>query len=569
MSQSIHWCDRCLVPITHASQNCPRCEEQLRPLASDLRPVFARERRILQFYGHGDLSEAAVWRGSHNQYYYVDGRPIEAPKIGQLKDDLPVLRAYLNETDYYDALDEHLIASYRQRLEINRSHLAALETEAMGFIEQVRGRFPNHSCMVSFSGGKDSTVVSDLVRRALNPEPVLHIFSDTTLEDPNTYAYIQRFRQQNPLVHFWTARSKKDFFELVDQIGPPSRVMRWCCTIFKTGPINTLLQSFGDKKVLTFYGIRRRESQRRSQYRRVTSSSAPGKVLATDLNDDQHEPDDDQYGVTVNAKIGRQVTASPILDWSEFDVWLYILLHGLDFNDSYRWGFSRVGCWLCPLNSRWSEFLTQLYFPEAAERWRGQLIDFARRIRKPDPEEYVDDRAWTRRFGGAGMGSNRFTGLETRPCGETNDAVQIVLDRPVVHEELLEFLKPLGHMDIARSQPSLGEIVLEARRNNGWSALVVQAIEGDSAIRVTALGAKDPARVLSYARFQAIKYQTCIRCSACAAVCPQGAITVSASQDFYEIDETRCIGCLECVTHFGSTGCLVAKGLSVYGEAAM
>jgi len=139
----------------------------------------------------------------------------------------------------------------------------------------------------------------------------------------------------------------------------------------------------------------------------------------------------------------------------------------------------------------------------------------------------------------------------------------------VVHEELLEFLKPLGHMDIARSQPSLGEIVLEARRNNGWSALVVQAIEGDSAIRVTALGAKDPARVLSYARFQAIKYQTCIRCSACAAVCPQGAITVSAGQDFYEIDETRCIGCLECVTHFGSTGCLVAKSLSVYGEAAM
>ncbi|HID24609.1 MAG TPA: hypothetical protein EYP14_19725, partial [Planctomycetaceae bacterium] len=331
-----------------------------------------------------------------------------------------------------------------------------------------------------------------------------------------------------------------------EQIGPPSRVMRWCCTIFKTGPISNLFQSFGEQRVLAFYGIRANESLRRSGYARVTISGVDSKPIPID-------EEEDLYAIPAStAKIGQQIIASPILNWSEFDVWLYILLRGLDFNDAYRWGFSRVGCWLCPMNSRWSDVLTRLYFPEQADRWREQLIRFARRIGKPDPEEYVDDRAWVRRFGGAGM-ENRFAGLATRPCGEGDDTVRIELERPIVQERLIEFFKPLGRVDLVRSRPALEEFLLKAKLTNGWTALRLQAIEGDTVLRATVLGARDPARVFSLVRSQATKYQMCLRCSACAAVCPQGAITVSADQDFYEIDETRCTRCLECVIHFGST----------------
>lgn len=561
--QRMFWCTNTTATYPRAKTSglgpqCSNCHSGLQDLTTDVRPVFARERRILEFYGHAGVTEAVVWRGSRNQYYYADGKQIQAPSISDLKHDLPSLRSYLAQFDDHDAMDICLLARYREVLESHRSDLNALEREAFEFIQQVRSAFPKHLCIVSFSGGKDSTVVSDLAQRALYPDTALHIFGDTTLEDPNTYAYVQRFRADNPLVEFWVAHSEKEFFHLVEQIGPPSRVMRWCCTIFKTGPISNLLQSFGDRQVLTFYGIRRNESQRRSRYDRVGSRLESGKVLSIDPEGNQ--------AVTLGAKIGQQITASPILNWSEFDVWLYVLLHGLDFNNAYRWGFSRVGCWLCPMNSRWSDFLMQLYFPADAERWRQQLVAFAQRIGKPDPEEYVEARAWTRRFGGSGL-ENRFRGLESRPCGELEDTLQIALTRPVVWETLLELLKPLGKVDHSRSRLALGEVYVESRRPREWSALVVQAFEGETLLRVTVIGAKDLERVQAYVRFQAIKYQTCLRCGACAAVCPQNAIVVATEPDIYEIDESRCLGCLDCVTHFGSTGCLVAKSLSVYGTS--
>jgi phosphoadenosine phosphosulfate reductase len=409
--------------------------------------------------------------------------------------------------------------------------------------------------MVSFSGGKDSTVVSDLVRRALGRADVLHIFSDTTLEDKNTYDYVHQFREANPLVPFFQVRAEQDFYELVERMGPPSRAIRWCCTILKAGPINSLLQSFREQEVLTFYGIRHGESNRRSGYQKTSwnDSDRLGIVVRVDR---ERERD----AVTLGAKIGQQMTASPIIDWTEFDVWNYIVTYGLPFNKSYRLGFRRVGCWLCPLNSRWSETLAAIFFPEDADRWRAQLMDFARRIGKRDPEEYVDDRAWARRSGGAGL-PNRFTGLKARPCGDQANTVQIEIDRPV-SAELEEFLKPLGRINRDRSRPTLGEMYLEARPRHDWDALIVQAAEYSTVLRFTVINPrKDVDRLAQYFKKQVIKFQTCIRCTGCAVVCPQNAITVDPNLGIYEIDQDDCDGCLACVTHFGSRGCLVADAL--------
>ena len=564
MKSGIYWCDPCNHPLKtiEASSSCPTCGERMRYLTTDVRPVFARERRILQFYGHGPLTQDKVWRSSKSRYYYINGQAVTLPGVAQLKEDLPIIADYIRDSNHYDTLDKQLIQDYRQQLELNRPHLLDLEDEAFHFIQHAVRRFPSRTIMISFSGGKDSTVVSDLVRRGLGRSDILHVFGDTTLEDEHTYEYVRRFQEENPLIPFFNARAEHDFHELVDEMGPPSRVMRWCCTIFKAGPINNLLQSLGDQKVLTFYGIRRDESTRRSNYHKL-SWNDPDR-LGTVVNVDQ---DAELNGVTVGAKIGQQATASPIIDWTEFEVWLYILFHKLLFNKSYQLGYSRVGCWLCPLNSEWSEMLANIFFPEDSQRWRTQLVDFAKRIGKPDPEEYIDERGWVKRFGGAGL-PNRFSGLDAKPCGDMGNAVQIEVSRPV-NVELEEFLKPLGKINRDRSRPALGEIYLEGRPNQDWEALIVQAPENSTTLRFTVLNPKqDMKRLTWYFKQQATKFQTCIQCTACSAACPHGAITIKPEQRIYEIDQDVCTGCMECVTHFGSTGCLVAKSLSVYGSVA-
>jgi phosphoadenosine phosphosulfate reductase len=568
MIDNIYWCDNCHAVFKASSQTekksfpCVHCGTASKYLSTDVRPVFARERRILQFYGHGPLLTEQVWRSSKSTNYFIDGNSVSLPPSDKLKDDLPTIADYIADSDHYDAVDIRLIAEYKQALEINRPYLNSLEDEAFTFVQKTVKRFSRRTIMVSFSGGKDSTVVSEVVRRALGRSDLLHVFGDTTLEDENTYAYVEEFREQNPLVPFFEARAEHDFHQLVDEIGPPSRVMRWCCTIFKAGPINNLLQSMGDQKVLTFYGIRRDESARRARYHR-TSWNDPERV-GTVVKVDQ---DDELNGVTVGGKIGQQITGSPIIDWSEFDVWMYILVNDVHFNKSYRLGYTRVGCWLCPLNSEWSELIGGIFFPEDSALWRKQLVQFATKIGKPDPEEYVDDRAWVKRFGGAGL-PNRFTGLEMKPCGDMDNTVQVEVERPV-NVELEEFLKPLGTINRDKSRPALGEIYLEGRHGQKWSAIIVQAPEGSTNIRFTVINPEgDFKNITAYLKYQSSKFQTCIQCTACSAVCPHGAITIKPEARIYEINQDTCTGCMECVTHFGSTGCLVAKSLAVFGKSA-
>lgn len=576
----IYWCDTCQSvfksEVVNARKTAPcfYCGTSARYLTSDVRPVFARERRILQFYGHGALLTEQIWRSSKSPNYYINGKTVTLPKFDTLKSDLAAIGDFIADSDHYDSVDARLIQEYRQMLQANRAYLNSLEDEAFRFVKKCSQRFQRRMLMVSFSGGKDSTVVSDVVRRALGRSDVLHVFGDTTLEDENTYAYVREFREQNPLVPFFEAKAEHDFHELVDEIGPPSRVMRWCCTIFKAGPINNLLLTLGDQKVLTFYGIRHDESARRSRYHRLSWNSPDrvGKVINVDPDRagrvvNLADQDDEINGVTVGAKIGQQITASPIVEWSEFDVWLYIILNDVHFNKSYRLGYTRVGCWLCPLNSEWSELIGNIFFPDDSKRWRTQLIDFARRIGKPDPEEYVDDRGWVKRFGGAGL-PNSFSGISAKPCGDMDNTIQVEVERPV-NVELEQFLKPLGRINLDRSRPALGEIYLEGRPNQKWSAIIVQAPEGSTTIRYTVLNPQgDFKHITAYLKYQSTKFQTCIQCTACSAVCPHNAITIKPDQRIYEIDQDVCTGCMECVTHFGSTGCLVAKSLSVFGKAA-
>lgn len=546
-SRSIYWCKTCQSPVVitdEQSPACPKCGNEVTYMATDLRPVFSRERRILQYYHGMHFSDVPVWRSSKSRLYFVDGRKLTLPGHETLSSDLDALVRYISASNHYDALDKVIIEQYRTAWEVNELYLNGVETNAFDFIQRVADdpKLRRRKFLVSFSGGKDSTVVSSLVTRTLGPGAAMHVFSDTSLEDPNTYNYVQEFRDANPHIEFYVGRVDHSFDDLVDHMGPPSRQIRWCCTIFKAGPINNLLQDLSNdgrqRDVLTFYGVRRSESVQRADYNAITTG----------------------------AKIGTQVTASPVIDWLEFDIWAYILRHQLAFNRSYRLGYSRVGCWLCPLNSDWSDMLAEIFFPEMAAKWRGKLVEFARKIGKPDPEEYVDDKAWKRRTGGAGL-SNSFTGVEAKPCGDLSNTTHYTISRPIT-EEFLEFMKPLGKINRSFGRSALGEFLVDGQNRASASRLLVQAASGSQNIRVTAVETGMSERLGQLIKNQLAKYETCIQCTACSAVCPHGAITVRPDHRVYTIDEDKCTGCLECVTHFGSRGCLVADSLHSSGERA-
>ena len=440
--------------------------------------------------------------------------------------------------EYQNYQEKNTDRYFKEQMEIflqaNRERYEALVEEADEYIRRVAADYNFMEMFVSFSGGKDSTVVSDLVMRALGNPKVLHIFGDTTLEFPFTYEYVKRFKQEHPQTPVITACNKeKDFEELCRMIGPPSRVMRWCCTVFKTGSIQKTIKSLfrNKKEILTFYGIRRSESASRSKYDRDSDSP----------------------------KITKQRIISPIIDWMDFDIWLYLLTTGIDFNRAYRLGYARVGCWCCPNNSGWSEFLSKIHMKEQSTHFRKMLLEFAREIGKEDAEVYVDEGYWKARQGGNGVAYAQKSVIAFEPCATQENTYNYELQKPI-ETELYELFRPFGYLNYELGNERLGEVYILGK--NGVPQLKLQGRIGTKKLKVTLLDQKITEDKI---KCQITKYQMCMGCLACESVCRHDAISIKEDDDgniHYQILDEKCVRCRECVSHF-SAGCYMRKVLAI------
>lgn len=178
-------------------------------------------------------------------------------KTNSIDDEFLKKLENLEETNSYYFFEDNI----KKFILANKNRLDYLIDEACSFIQETAKSYPEENIVISFSGGKDSTVTADLVVRALSNPSIVHIFGDTTLEFPATLIYAKRFRDNNPKVIFKTAKNKEqDFYKVCEDIGSPARMMRWCCSMFKTGPITRVLNSlYKNTNILTFYGIRKSE----------------------------------------------------------------------------------------------------------------------------------------------------------------------------------------------------------------------------------------------------------------------------------------------------------------------
>ena len=545
ISSTIYWCNECNIPIFDSV--CHICGTEGKYISTDIRPVFPEENALISIVLTDDPARyqmSSVWYGSG--VYIVNGKkvkisitkinklPIEEIKQIKKKYDL-----FTGEIDYtfFDELVEKFIQA-------NTNRYNYITEEAVHFVQQYRNKYTIEDMMVSFSGGKDSTVTSHIVNKALGTNKVLHVFGDTTLEFSYTLEYKKRFskNEESQGVRILTAKNReKNFEELCKVVGPPSRVMRWCCTVFKTGAIQkTISSAFKDKNnILSFQGIRHNESVSRSKYERESESP----------------------------KISKQTVASPIIDWFDFDVWLYILTTKIDFNYAYRLGWTRVGCWCCPNNGGWSEFLAKVHMYNQYMHWHESLVNFAKQIGKPDPEAYVDEGGWKARQGGNGLAAAQTSVVSFEPCATNERAFNYDLQRPIT-DELYEFFKPFGYINKELGNKRLGEIYVMDKA--GKVVLILQGRIGSTKLKVII---KDihiaKAKTLSVAegkvQCQLTKYQMCLGCKACESVCRFDAINVKddgTGKTSYVIDDDKCKRCTECVGHFDA-GCYMKKVLRI------
>ena len=537
---TIFWCEECNIPTY--DEVCPICGQHGKRIGSDLRPVFPEERLLLEIIMGCPMKykESSVWNAAGN-YYYADGKKLKF-SAGQTKDlDATEIRRQLelySTQNSYDAFNKYI----RLYLQANKGRYDYLVSEATHFVRQMAENYDTTEMYVSFSGGKDSTVVSSLVMRALGDERILHIYGDTTLEFPETKEYVSRFKAVHPKTPVLVSKNKdKNFEDLCEQLGPPSRVMRWCCTIFKTGAIQRKINSLfrGKKRILTFYGIRRSESTSRSKYDRESDSP----------------------------KIAIQKTVSPIIDWFDFDIWLYLLMTNIDFNNAYRLGYTRVGCWCCPNNSTWSGFMSRIYMPEQYEHFRNLLVAFANKIGKPDPEVYVDEGKWKARQGGNGLEYAKTSVVTFEPCALQENTLNFELQRPI-SEELYELFKPFGYINKEIGNSRLGEVFVTDR--NGGLLLKLQGRVGSTTLKVSILNRKvahcnSVKAVEDKLKCQITKYQMCMGCLGCESACMQGAINIQTDNSgllSYRISDTKCVRCGVCIGHYDG-GCYMRKVMTI------
>lgn len=191
---------------------------------------------------------------------------------------------------------------------------------------------PNDGYFVGFSGGKDSQVLMELVKRA--GVRYRAYYSVTTNDPPDNVYFI---RHHYPNVVF--LHHHPNLYAQIAKKGLPTIFHRWCCEIYKE-------KAGAGNVVLT--GIRREESKKRAKYPQidVRSDRKEHKNRTTPYSIEEFEEAEHQC-----IKGKDKIMIYPLLEWTATDIWVFIAQNHLPINPCYETS-GRVGCMFCPYVSK-------------------------------------------------------------------------------------------------------------------------------------------------------------------------------------------------------------------------
>lgn len=202
------------------------------------------------------------------------------------------------------------------------SHLSWLEAEAVHILRESVAESSNP--VMLFSAGKDSTVLAHLALRAFHPSrppiPLLHI--DSTWEFQSLLDFRDSFAHQ----HGFSLIVHANESGRAAGINPFDYGDRYTM-LMRTEPLKEALNKGGYDVI--FGGARRDEEKARAK-ERIISVRSPGHVW----NPREQRP---EFWRQFNLRLGKGQSARvfPLSNWTEQDIWDYILLHDLSLAPLY------------------------------------------------------------------------------------------------------------------------------------------------------------------------------------------------------------------------------------------
>jgi len=226
-----------------------------------------------------------------------------------------------------NAIETHPVS----RLQL--THLRALEAEAIHILRETAAQFERP--VLLYSIGKDSSVMLHLARKAFFPGkipfPLLHI--DTGYEYPEMIAFRDWFVAE--IGAQLITRSNQE--ALSNKVNPYDIGTARCCALLRTQALVDALKEY--RADATLGGARRDEERARAKDRVFSFRDSHGQWDPKRQRPELWSLDNGRVSPSEHIRV------FPLSNWTELDVWSYIVAALDDFPADQRPWLSDISLW--------------------------------------------------------------------------------------------------------------------------------------------------------------------------------------------------------------------------------